>query len=92
MARKKAVKKAVVVPEVSPLIPEYPSGVDYDILSNGEAFLWKGGIWVKCEVSNEEAILLFKTRQYSKGHIEENMCEESGLIPVDIKITWSKRE
>jgi len=69
---------------VSPSIPISPKLVDYDSLYNGDAFLYNGGLWMKCENEEQEAINL------NNGNIETYMCG-SMVEPVDINIAWKRK-
>ena len=88
--RTRAVKRT---PDVTPPIPVGTEESSYAEMENGDAFLWKGGLWIKCEVDDQEAILLATTSgSYQKGYIDTELCEETGqMIPVNIKIQWTKK-
>ncbi|KKN73091.1 hypothetical protein LCGC14_0404000 [marine sediment metagenome] len=69
---------------VSPSITTLPKFVDYESLTNGDTFLYNGGLWMRCELYDQEAINI------DNGNIESCMCEAM-VEPVDISITWKKK-
>jgi len=87
--RPRAVRR---VPAVSPAIPteQVSKNVYADELDNGDAFIWQGGLWIRCDWGEQEAVLISpKSNDWTKGFIKTEMCEERGLIPVDITIKWA---
>ena len=78
MAKK---KKSRVTPTIPQENIKYPL---YDNLQDGDAFLFQGALFVKCENSDQQALDL------DTGYIEENMCGKV-IEPVDIVITWKKK-
>ena len=58
--------------------------VDFAILKSGDAFLWRGGIWVKGE-DNQIAVNL------STGEVFTDNCGEY-IAPVDATIHWKYKE
>lgn len=73
--------KSRVSPPIKATPPKY---TQYDALHNGDAFLRGGGLFMKCDNCEQEAIDL------DTGYIQTDMCEEI-VEPVDIQITWKKK-
>ena len=69
---------------VSPAISNNPIFVEYNELENGDAFLYLGKLWMKCEVGDQEAINL------ETGCIEEDMCDEK-VEKVNVSIAWTRK-
>lgn len=56
----------------------------YDYMSNGDAFLWEGALYVKCESYEQEAINM------DTGLVIDDMCDKV-VEPVDIVVTWKRK-
>ncbi len=85
MVKKKVVKK--IVPKksrVNPPIPNTNEYVDYSDLNNGNCFLYKGSLWMKFDLDEQEAINL------DTGEQDSYLCEKM-VLPVDITINWKRR-
>jgi len=79
MAKKKPVSR------VSPTVPAIPPKyVQYDGLNNGDAFLYNGALYMKCENCEQEAINL------DTGIVQTDLCEEI-VEPVSITIGWTRK-
>ena len=77
----KATKKTS---RVSPPVPTIKVGIMYDELVNGECFIWKGCLMMKYDIDDQEAFNL------DGSEYKGNMCNEI-IIPVDIKVTWTRK-
>jgi hypothetical protein len=83
MAKKK--KVPVKKSRVSPVIPTNDARfTSYKDLNNGDAFLWKGALYVKCESCDQEAI------DMETGYVMDGVCDTI-VEPVSITITWKKK-
>ena len=80
-----AKKKPKPTSRISPPIDATPSKyVQYDDLQNGNAFLYEGSLFMKCENADQEAINL------DTGSMRDCMCE-CIIEPVDITVKWSRK-
>lgn len=70
---------------VSPALPKMaPKFVDYDTLTNGDAFIHEGQLCMKCENEEQEAINL------DTGTMFSDMCNRI-VEPVNITVAWKKK-
>jgi len=59
--------------------------VDFSVLKPGNAFFWRGAIWLKVDDGDQGTVNL------SSGEYQTNMCEEF-VVPVDATVTWKRKE
>ena len=82
MAKRERPKK---VSRISPKIPPQESGVVYGDLKDGDCFLCQNALWIKSDCGSQEAVNL------ANGGMGCDFCEQGNVIPVDIKVTWTKK-
>jgi len=84
MPVKKVTKKAVKS-RINPAVPktniEY---VKYEDLANGDCFLLRDNLWIKCDHDDQEAINL------KNGDYDCCLCDEI-VIPVNVTINWERK-
>lgn len=81
MPKQKPKPTSRVSPPVEAISPKF---IQYDTLHNGDAFLYAGALWMKCDNCEQEAIDL------NTGSVRTEMCEEI-VEPVSITVKWSRK-
>ncbi len=74
--------KKIDTSRISPPISVKPTGITFEVLSDGDAFIYQGKLCIKMDMANQEGIRLDNSGDYFS-----DLCEEV-VLPVDIKITW----
>ena len=59
--------------------------VDFADLDPGNAFFWRGDIWVKTDDSEQGTVNL------TTGELQYSMCGEY-VVPTDATVTWKRKE
>ena len=70
---------------ISPKIPVPLKAVAYSDLVDGDTFLSGGYLWILSDLGDQEAVRL------SDGQVQTDFCEARDIVPVDVKITWTKK-
>ncbi len=59
------------------------NGTPFDELEYGQSFIMNGGLWMKLDTDDQQAVNL------STGYVEEDLCDAM-IVPVTIAITWKE--
>jgi len=70
--------------KVSPRTRKH-SEVDFSNLKSGNAFFWRGAIWLKVDDGEQGCVNL------NTGECQCNMCKEL-VTSVDATVTWKRKE